>query len=580
VGAINIDFENRIFFGVTSGARSISQQIYNMMPDHGYPAEFGFNVAGKAILLFASVVPTGHGYVLQVASPGIPQVFPIGAVSLTFWGVPAGAEHDGVRGAPSGQSPTGFLTNPVDCSAGPLTATAMADTWENPGRFNTNEVPELSDPAWKVQSTTVYPSMTGCNLLQFAPGVEVTPEVTRADEPTGLGVDIRVPQAPQLSPDLPTPEFKNVTVTLPSGVSVSPSAGDGLQACTMQEIGLESRLPGSCPDGSVLGSVRVKTPLLAEPLEGQVFLGAPGCDPCSNADASDGNMFHIYLEIAGSGVVVKQQGTIYANTTTGQLTTVFHEAPQFPVSDLQVRFKGGLRASLATPQDCGEYLTTSDIAPWSAPVTPDATPSSAFNVSWDGNGGACPASTPFSPSFSAGTSNPNAGQFSPLTVTFNREDREQDLAAIQVTTPPGLLGSLSGISLCGEPEADLGTCPEASRIGSMTVAAGPGGHPFYERGALYLTGPYRGSPFGLSIVVPTIAGPFNLGNVVVRARVDVDPHTAALTVTSDPLPQILDGIPLRLRTANVTVDRPGFIFNPTSCAQQHIEATLGASRAP
>jgi hypothetical protein len=548
--------------------------VYNMIPEHGYPAEFGFNISGTAILLYATAIPTSRGYVLQVSSPGIVRFLPIDGITLSFWGVPGEAANDVLRGGPSGITPVAFLTNPVDCQAGPLTATAMSDTWQDPGRWTAEGEPDLSDPAWRVISSTVYPSITGCDLLQFAPGVEVTPEVTEADEPSGLTVDIRVPQAPQLPPDLPTPEFKNVTVTLPSGFSISPSAGDGLQACTAEEIGLESRLPGSCPNGSVLGTVRATTPLLATPLEGQVFLGTPGCDPCTNADAADGNMFNIYLELAGSGVVVKQHGTIYANTTTGQLTTVFKEAPQLPVSDLQVHFKGGLRASLATPQTCGQYTTTTDITPWSSPITPDATPSSAFNVSYDGNGAPCPAQTPFAPSFSAGTSNANAGQFSPLTLTFNREDREQDLAAIQVKTPPGLLGTLSGVPLCGEPQADLGTCPESSRIGTMTVAAGPGAHPFYEKGSLYLTGPYHGAPFGLSIVVPTVAGPFNLGNVVVRAKIEVDPDTTALTVTSDPLPQIIDGIPLRLRTANVTVDRPGFIFNPTDCAQQHIEGTL------
>jgi hypothetical protein len=581
VGTIQLYSAGELLYG---GPTFLSTPvIYNLIPEHGYPAEFGFNFAGHAIVLYATAVPSSQGYVLQVSSPGIIRFaareedsvqLPINGIALTFWGVPGEAAHDVVRKGPSGITPVGFLTNPVNCSAGPLTATAMSDTWQDPGQWTAEGSPDLSDPAWRVISTTVYPQITGCQLLQFAPGVEVTPEVTQADEPSGLTVDIRVPQAPQLPPDLTTPEFKNVTVTLPSGVSVSPSAGDGLQACSAAQIALSSRSPGSCPNGSVLGTVTASTPLLAEPLTGQVFLATPGCDPCSNADAADGNMFSIYLELAGAGVIIKQHGVIYANTTTGQLTTVFKEAPQLPVSNLQVHFKGGLRASLATPQQCGEYTTTTDITPWSTPITPDATPSSAFAVSYDGNGAPCPASMPFAPSFSAGTSNANAGQFSPLTLTFNREDREQDLAGIQVKTPPGLLGILSGVPLCGEPQADLGTCSEASRIGSMTVAAGPGGHPFYTKGSLYLTGPYHGAPFGLSIVVPTVAGPFNLGNVVVRAKIDVDPNTAALTVTSDPLPQILDGIPLRLRTANVTVDRPGFIFNPTNCAQQQIEGTL------
>jgi hypothetical protein len=572
VGTVNLSQAGHLLFG---GSTFLPEPIvYNMVPEHGYPAEFGFNFAGHAVLLYGTAVHTSEGYVLQVASVGILRLFDFDGISLTFWGVPGAASHDVVRHGSSGLAPVAFLTNPVDCQAGPLTATAMSDTWQDPGRWTAEGEPDLSDPAWRVISSTVYPSITGCDLLQFAPGVEVTPEVSEADEPSGLTVDIRVPQAPQLSPDLPTPEFKNVTVTLPSGFSISPSAGDGLQACTAEEIGLESRLPGSCPNGSVLGTVRATTPLLATPLEGQVFLGGPGCDPCTNADAADGNMFNIYLELAGSGVVIKQHGTIYANITTGQLTTVFKEAPQLPVSDLQVHFKGGLRASLATPQECGEYTTTTDIVPWSSPITPDATPFSAFKVSYDGQGAPCPSSLPLNPGFSAGTSNANAGQFSPLTLTFSREDREQDLAAIQVKTPPGLLGTLTGVPLCGEPQADLGTCSESSRIGTMTVAAGPGGHPFYEKGSLYLTGPYKGAPFGLSIVVPTVAGPFNLGNVVVRAKIEVDPNTAALTVTSDPLPQILDGIPLRLRTANVTVDRPGFIFNPTDCAQLHIEGTI------
>jgi hypothetical protein len=276
--------------------------------------------------------------------------------------------------------------------------------------------------------------------------------------------------------------------------------------------------------------------------------------------------------------VQKVEGTVYANTTTGQLTAKFLNNPQFPFSDLQVDFKGGLRAGLATPQSCGTFTGTSDMTPWSAPFTPDATPSSSFDVSWDGNGGACPSSPPLTPAFHAGTSNPNAGQFSPFTLTFAREDREQDLSGIQVKMPPGLLGSIAGVPLCGEEQANAGTCAAASRIGTMTVAAGPGGHPFYTQGSIYLTEHYEGAPFGLSIVVPTQAGPFNLGNVVVRSRINIDPTTSALTVTSNPLPQILDGIPIRLRTANVTIERPGFMFNPTSCAQQHITATISGAQ--
>jgi hypothetical protein len=380
-----------------------------------------------------------------------------------------------------------------------------------------------------------------------------------------------------MAPVLAAPELQNASVTLPLGLSISPSAADGLQGCSDAQIALSSPEAGSCPLASQLGTVKITTPLLSEPVEGQLFLGTPHCDPCSNADASDGNMFRIFLQAQGAGVVIKKQGTIHVNTSTGQLTTTFEDNPQLPFNDLQLVFKGGLRAGLATPQGCGTFTTTSDLTPWSSPITPDATPSSPFSIDWDGNGAACPAA-PLTPGFNAGTSNPNAGQFSPFTLTFSREDREQDLSGIQVHMPPGLLGMLSSVALCGEPQADLGTCAPQSRIGSMTVAAGPGSHPFYEQGSIYLTGPYKGAPFGLSIVVPTVAGPFNLGNVVVRSQINVNAQSAALTVTSDPLPQILDGIPLRLRTANVTIERPGFIFNPTSCAQQQVTATISGAQ--
>jgi hypothetical protein len=586
VGVIQLDKGGQV--GGTTNHEKESSPIYNIVPEHGYPAEFGLTFLGHAVVLYATAVPTPQGYVLRVSSQGIPRgVVGATSASLTFWGVPAESNHDPFRitastpeglKQPSGISPLGFLTNPVNCSAGPLTATAMSDTWQNPGSYLPDGSPNLSDPAWQVQSTVVYPQVTGCELLQFEPSLVVSPTTTQADEPSGLNVDLGVPQASQLPPNLTTPEVKNVSVTFPAGFSLSPSAGDGLQACSNEQIGLGSTTPGSCPNASVLGTVEVVTPLLPTPLKGQLFLGTPGCDPCSNADAADGNMFRLFIELQGSGVVVKLPGTTYVNTSTGQVTSTFLNNPQVPFSDLHLELKAGLRAPLATPQSCGTFATTSDFTPWSSPSTPDATPEFSFGIDWDGNGGACPASLPLTPQFSAGTSNPNAGQFSPFTLTFAREDREQDLSGIQVHMPPGLLGLLSGIPLCGETQAQLGTCSLSSRIGTTTVAAGPGPHPFYERGSIYLTGPYNGAPFGLSIVVPTVAGPFNLGNVVVRSKINIDPSTAALTVTSDPLPQILDGIPLRLRTANVTIERQGFVFNPTNCSQQHITATIAGAQ--
>jgi hypothetical protein len=562
-----------------SGGQGSEYPIYNVVPDKGYPAEFVIELLGTIpISIYAEVNPETN-YGVRLITPDIPGTGAPQDISATFFGTPVTDPdlYNPQRSA-AGTFPAAFLDSPTECSAAPSTTTVSVDAWERPGRWLADGEPDLVGPNWVSASTTAFPSLEGCELLQFNPSIAVTPETTQADEPTGVNVDLKIPQAPQQFPALVTPALEDTTVTLPAGMSISPSAGDGLQACSDAQIALLSEPAGSCPPGSQIGTAKIFTPLLPEPLEGHVFLGTPGCNPCTNADAADGNMFRIFLEVAGEGVVVKKEGRIYANTATGQLTTTFKDTPPVPVSDIQLQFKAGLRAALATPQTCGAFTTTSDLTPWSTPITPDAAPSSTFDVDWDGNGGACPASQPFAPSFSAGTSNPNAGQFSPFTLTFGREDREQDLAGIQVHMPPGLSGIIAGVPLCGEPHASLGTCGEASRLGNMTVAAGPGSHPFYERGAIYLTGPYGGAPFGLSIVVPTVAGPFNLGNVVVRAKIDVDPTSTALTVTSDPFPQILDGIPLRLRAANVTIDRPGFIFNPTDCAQQHVIATITAAQ--
>jgi hypothetical protein len=566
----------------------IESPIYNVVPDKGFPAEFMFGVVGVPVTLYATVTPKTN-YGVRVIVPGVPSAAGVVGSSVTFFGTPMqDSNFYNHLSSQGGVTPVAFLTNPTGCSASPSSASIVSDSWEHPGRWVADGSPpfgspDLSDPDWKRASAVVYPELGGCDLLRFDPGITVLPTTSQADEPSGLRVDLSVPQEEQLAPHLATPALRDVTLTFPSGFSLSPSAADGLRACSGAQIDFAAVAAGGCPDASVLGTVRISTPLLADPLEGHLFLGTPGCGQpgqavCSAADAADGNMFRLFLEVAGSGVVVKLEGHAYVNPTTGQVTSTFKQNPQVPFNDLQLELKGGLRAPFATPQSCGRFTTTADLTPWSTPITPDATPSSSFNVDWDGNGGACPAVPALNPGFSAGTSNANAGQFSPLTVTFSREDREQDLAGIQVRTPPGLLGTLKGIPLCGEPQASLGTCSSGSRIGSMTVAAGPGSHPFYEQGSLYLTGPYKGSPFGLSIVVPTIAGPFNLGDVVVRAQINVDRHTTALTVTSDPLPQVIDGIPLRLRTANVTIDRPEFIFNPTNCAQQQITATISGAQ--
>jgi hypothetical protein len=573
--------------------------VYNMTPEAGYQAEFGFTFLGTPVFIYARAIRMGSTYGLQVTVPGIPELSTIGT-SLTFFGQPA--QRNG-----SSSSTAPFFTNPVDCSGGSSPAKVEVDTWQHPGHWFS-----------ATSEHTPYPQILGCEMLQFLPTLKAQPETTQADEPSGYGFEIEIPQ--NESPFSPgTPELKDASVTLPSGVSVSPSAADGLAACAATgphgidiptgsgdaaEATEESKLSrgeaegeaigpdgfahltaGDCPSASTVGTVEITTPLLPSPLEGHVFLGQPGCGDagqasCTETDAADGNLIHIYLEAAGSGVVIKLPGSVSLNRSTGQITATFKNNPQLPVGKIALHFDGGPRASLANPLTCGVATTTSDFSPWSSPFTPDATPASPFTVDWDGKGGTeapCPATPPLAPSLAAGTVSPAAGAFSPFTFTLARGDRQQYLSQLSVTTPPGLLGMLSSVSLCGEPQAQQGTCSSASEIGTTTVAAGPGSHPFWITGHVYLTVGYRGAPFGLSIVVPAKAGPFNLGNVVVRSAISVDPATSALTVTSDPLPQIVDGIPLRIQTVNVTIGRPGFMFNPTNCEAKQITASVEGS---
>ena len=579
-------------FRASEGAGSETSAVYNMTPEAGYQAEFGFTYLGSPVFIYARAVRMGSTYGLQVTVPGTPELHTASA-SLTFFGEPG--QHSGGSG-----SHAPFFTNPVDCSGGSSPARIEVDTWQHPGVYYSKEA-------------EVFPQLMGCEMLQFQPTLKVQPETTRADEPSGYGFEIEIPQS-ESSFTPGTPELRNATVTLPPGVSVSPSTADGLAACAATgpngidiptgngyateafekklsegeatgPDGLAQLTPGHRPNASAVGTVEITTPLLSTPLEGHVFLGQPGCGGegqagCTEADAADGNLVHIYLEAAGSGVVVKLPGSVSLNRFTGQITTTFRENPQVPVSRIALHLDGGPRASLANPLACGAATTTSDLSPWSSPVTSDGTPSSSFTVDWDGRGGTespCPATPPLAPTLTAGTVSPAAGAFSPFTFTLSRGDRQQYLSQLSATTPPGLLGMLSSVTLCGEPQAAAGTCSSASEIGTTTVAAGPGSHPFWVAGRVYLTVGYRGAPFGLSVVVPARAGPFNLGDVVVRAAISVDPNTSVLTVTSDPLPQIVDGIPLRVQTVNVDVNRPGFIFNPTNCEAHQISATVAGS---
>jgi hypothetical protein len=613
------------------GGKEALYPIVNVTPEAGQSAEFTFENEFKVNpVLTGHLVRTAQGYGFTVVSNEIPLA-EISRVEATLWGVPGDPSHNAMRGLfcgnqkadtkrvplgckletggePAGVSPAPFLTMPTNCSAGFETATMRADSWQEPGHVGVNGQYE-----GYAETTATMPAVTGCNLLRFDPLIEVQPDTLVADEPVGLGVNLQVPLDERPGSNA-TPQLRDSVVTLPEGLSVSPGVVDGIQACNelgpegiditgpeSEEVGLNGELqlaPGHCPDPSIVGTAEAFTPFLPIPIKGHIYLARPGCGgpgqkACTEEDARDGKLYRLYLELGGigeladTGVHFKVPLETLADPATGQLTSRVVGIPQAPFNELKIHLNGGPRAPLDNPATCGSAVATADFTPWSAPGetpegllvvgTPDATPSSFFEV------GGCASPPGLNPGFSAGTVTPQAGKFSVFTLDLSRQDREQYVKGIQVYTPPGLLGMLSSVPLCGEPAANEGKCPETSRIGRTRVASGAGSHPFEIGGSVYLTGPYDGAPFGLSVVTNVVAGPFNLGLVIVRARINVDPETSTLTVTTDEtgphaIPQIFFGVPLRLQRVTVNVDRPNFMFNPTNCSAQKIGATVSGSQ--
>jgi hypothetical protein len=477
----------------------------------------------------------------------------------------------------------------------------IVDSWRQPGRLSGDGFPDLSDGRWK-SAVAPAPPVSGCDapglVSQFAPRIDArpTPEVgsTQAGAPSGYTVDLNFPQSNDATdssatfdPSIPAaPPLKDATVTLPEGVAVSPSAADGLDGCTDEgpgdQVHYETTNPVTCPDAAKIGAVTATSPLLAQhdpdtdevtgakQVAGEVFIVKSHAGDLSPTGDGDGK-FRLLIQVddRDEGVNVKLPGIATADKTTGRLTARFENNPQLPVKHLEVTFKSGDRAALVNPLTCGVAKTTTVFTPWSrggtrsdgvqVSGTPDATPSSSFEVSWDGHGAPCPSTLPFSPTLTAGSVDPAAGKSSAFTLTVDKEDRQQNIAGLDVSLPSGLLANIKNVPFCAEDKAATGDCDAASQLGVTTVAAGAGAAPLSvpqpgkSPTAVYFAGPYRGAPFSLVVRVPAQAGPFDLGVVTVRAALFVDRHDAHVTVKPDPLPQVLDGVPVQYRKINVLV---------------------------
>jgi hypothetical protein len=534
--------------------------------EHGpdAPALLGFEYLSATVFIEPHVRPSDYG--ITALSPRISQGIRLVGADVTLWGVPADPVHDAQRFMPNNPTPgvgtqaprRAFTNSPTSCPDAALVTTFSADSWQDPGVFESRSLIADFDGTPFVGE--------GCENVPFDPSVEVQPLSHAADAPTGLDVDLRVPQDD--APDgLSTAHVKKVVTTLPVGMSVSASAAAGQGACAPDQIGLGTDLPVTCPDSSKVGTVEVHSPLLEEPLQGDVILAKQNDNPF-------GSLLALYIVANGPGFVVKLPGRVDTNAVTGQLTATFDNNPQLPFDKLHVRLRGGSLAPLATPAKCGTYTTHTQVTSWASDVPVERDSSMVIDEGCEPG--------PFSPSFGAGSDNPVAGADSPFSLTVARRDRDQVLKTIDdVSLPTGLLGRVASVPLCGEADAAAGTCPAASRIGRVEAAAGVGALPLAvpqpgKAGtSVSLTGPYKGAPYGLSVVVPAQAGPFDLGTVVVRSALHVDPVDAHVTAKTDPLPHILQGIPLRVREIRLVLDRAGFTFNPTSCAKKLITGVIG-----
>jgi hypothetical protein len=549
---------------------STAGPVFNLDPPVGEAAQLGSRFNAFGTVRVNAGIRTGGDYGVSAETISITSDGPVASFEMTLWGVPAEEAHDPERlcrnspsaGCPSGAELLPFLTNPTACP-GPLTSVIKADTWQDPGNF--------------VSRSAAMEGMVDCEDLDFKPTISVQPEAGQSESPAGLNVDLHLPQS-QNPVGRAEAHLKDATVSLPDGLAINPSGATGLVGCSPEQIELHGPNAASCPDAAKVGSVEVDTPLLAHALPGAVYVAAPHNNPF-------GSLLAIYIAVNDplSGVVVKLAGEVKADPRTGRLTTTFRENPQVPFEDFKLNFFSGPQAALMTPPTCGKYETTTEMRPWSE--NGDAHPFDRFEIASGPEGSRCantPGEAPNAPSFSAGTITPLAGTYSPFVLSLSRKDGSQRFAAVDTKLPPGLVGKLAGIPYCpeaallaaagrsGNDELRSPSCPAASQVGSVDIAVGAGSQPYHASGKAYLTGPYKGGPLGLAIVTPAVAGPFDLGTVVVRVALSVDPVTARITAKSDSLPTILQGIPLDVRSIALRMDRPRFTLNPTSCKPKSV----------
>jgi hypothetical protein len=573
--------------------------VFNLPPSHGEPARFGLVAGGAPVVIDTEVDPDDKYRIIARVS-NISQIAQVLAATTTFWGTPGDPSHDNARGwgcvyfspqSPCERPPSlgeeALLRMPVQCK-NPLDFAVALEPWNAPLGTQIAGASAQGVP------------LVGCNQIPFNPLIESSPSNTLAENPSGLSFSLTMPNSGLLSKDaVAEGQAKKVEVTLPEGMTINPSQGEGLDGCSPAEYARETAesKPGEgCPEASKVGTVQISTPLLEEEAHGSLYVASPHDNPFDSLLA-----LYMVAKIPERGVLVKQAGRVDPDPVTGQLTTTFDDLPQLPFSSFDLEFRPGSRAPLVTPLKCGSYGIVARFTPWSALDPDNPTPeeivtrTSTFRVDRGVDGGVCPGSgaPPFAPNFLAGTDNNAAGDYSSFTARLTRNDGEQEFTRISMRLPKGLIGKLAGIPFCsdaaiaaarartgpngGQEELDGPSCPEASQIGRTLVGAGVGPALSYAPGRIYLAGPYQGSKLSIVAITTAKVGPFDLGTVVIRQALRVDPETAEVSTdgaSSDPIPHILQGIVTHARDIRIYVDRSNFVLNPTSCERMTADASV------
>jgi len=573
------------------GVGEVGGAVYNIAPPPGVATEIGFSVLELTSLQYATVnTESGYGVHLDAINTPIE----ISSATETIWGFPAAGYNDAERGvkAAEGNGPPlastapkkAYLTLPTGCDAAPKTTVRVSPVLD-PTNY-TGETVEAVNFAGGSQP------MTGCDAVPFGPEVSSQPTTKLASNPSGLDFNLKLPNQGLTNPDgISETEPRKVVVTLPEGVSINPSFAEGIGTCSQAQYKAEridTKAGEGCPEASKVGSLIVHTPLLDEPIEGALYLA----DPYTNKFGTLGALYMVG-RAPERGILVKQAGKIEFDQSTGQITTTFEDLPPVPFSEFKLHFREGARAPLSTPQACGEYKTVATFTPFSAiPVERTA----SFQITHGANGGACPGGglPPFKPGLLAGSISAGAGKFSPFYIDLTKTDEEQEITHFSIKLPPGVVAKLAGVPFCSEAgiaravgrerirggggaEISDPSCSAASEIGHTEVGVGVGTVLTYVPGKVYLAGPYHGSALSVVAITPAVVGPFDVGTVVVRQALRVDPETGEVFVDatgSDPIPHIVDGIPVRLRDIGVHIDKPEFTLNPTNCKLTSTASTV------